>query len=510
MFNLFNKKFSIKAGLATVSLSLLPVLAHASLTLYTTSWSMYGATPYEYDGAYKNDRPYGSLRYVNNPAMVNQFNQADIVVWSFLQVWNTNDPNQAEYQIPSSWNGLMHFDDLWGELPLEGSWIAPLPPETQAFLSFCGTDKGACASIQLNGNTHNKELFVYTDQKGVGQLNSFGAFIHSNKYTAKRIIAVGGANTIGNKGISTATFDAIFANQSKFLAQFKAWMTHFKHLKGIDYDFEPPMDFTTGGQFPPNEKTINDYQHLFDLVKESRKVLGKEAYISVTITVNKEYLEIINQSVKGGWFKQIAAYADTVNLMTYDLHGPWSKNSDPYTAIHAYVKQPETSRKNEFAITYALDEATQQVLSYGMPKEKLQVGIAAYGRGFSGVLAGDNPALPGFEQPWNGASHFPTSLSLQDGLFPYNSVEKAITELQYKIYHVYAINENNESFVTGSYLYNAITQQFIGYQSPETVKSICDVIKRKQLKGAIIWSADTDFPVSNPKSLINTYKRYCP
>jgi chitinase len=495
--------------IAAAVAAMLPLTANASLTLYTTSWSMYDENPYEYDGAYKNGQPYGQLKYVSNPEMVAKFNQADIIAWSFLQVWNSRDPNQAQYQIPSSWNGLMHFDDLWGELPLEGSWISPLPPETKDFLTFCGANEGACASVQLNGNTGLRELFRYTDQKGVGQLNSFGAFINSNKYQAKRIIAIGGANTVDNKGVSTHTFDAIFANQNKFLNQFKSWMTHFKNLKGVDYDFEPPIDVQTGAQLPPDEKTIADYNHLFDLVKASRKTLGQDAYISVTITVNKDYLEKINQSVDGGWFKQIAGYADSVNLMTYDLHGPWSQSSDPYTSVHAYLKQPSTSRKDEFAITYATDEITEQVLSYGMPKEKLQIGLAAYGRGFSGVSAGDDPTLPGFEQPWTGASHFAPAYTNQEGLLPYKSVAKAINELGYKNYTIYAFDEENKSFATGSYLYNPSVRQFIGYQSPEVIKSLCEFIKAKQLKGAIMWSADTDLPITNPASLVATYKSSC-
>ncbi len=254
-------------SLASLTALLLPMTAEAALTLYTTSWSMYGTHPYEYDGAYKNGEAYGKLTYVTNPEMLAQFNKADVVAWSFMQVWNTNDPAQAQYQIPSSWNGLMHFDDLWSELPLEGSWISPLPPETKEFLTFCSANEGACAAVQQNGNTGQKELFNYTDQKGVGQLNSFGAFINSDKYKAIRIIAIGGANTPENKGVSSSTFDAIFANQDKFLNQYKAWMTQFKNLKGIDYDFEPPLDVQTGGQAPVDAKTLADYKNLFQLVK---------------------------------------------------------------------------------------------------------------------------------------------------------------------------------------------------------------------------------------------------
>ena len=495
--------------ITAISAILLPLTTHAALTLYTTSWSMYGKNPYEYDGAYKNGQPYGQLSYVSNPQMVAQFNKADIVAWSFLQVWNNQDPEQAVYQIPADWNGLMHFDDLWAELPLEGSWISNLPPETNDFLAFCKENSGACASVQMNGNTSKKELFNYTDQKGVGQLNSFGAFIQSNKYTAKRIIAVGGANTVANKGISTATFDAIFANQDKFLKQYTFWMNHFKNLKGIDYDFEPPIDLQTGAQLPPDPRTLSDYKKLFEMIKASRQTLGKDAYIAVTITVNKDYLTLINQSVENGWFKEISRYADTVNLMTYDLHGPWSQSSDPYTSIHAYLKQPDSSRKNEFTINYGTDEVTRQVLSYGVPKEKLQIGIAAYGRGYAGVEAGDSVDNPGFEQPWTGVSHFSPAYSEQDGMLPYNSVDKLTKELNYKPFEIKAMDEQGRSFITGSYLYNPQQKQFIGYQSPAAIQSLCEFVKEKQLKGAILWSADTDLPVSDPRSLVAVYTKNC-
>ncbi|WP_253675050.1 hypothetical protein [Legionella micdadei] len=284
--------------LSALAVLFFPIAANSSLTLYTTGWSMYGDNPYEYDGAYKNGQPYGQLKYVFNQDMVAQFNNAEVVAWSFMQVWNSKDPNQAQYQIPNAWDGLMHFSDLWGELPFEASWVS-LPPESNDFLMFCRANEGACSSVQVNGNTGVKELFTYTDQKGVGQLNSFGAFINSNKYASKRIIAIGGANTVSNKGISSYTFDAIFANQNKFLNQFKSWVGHFKNLKGVDYDFEPPINLQTGAQLPPDTKTLADYKRLYELVKASRQTLGAETYVSVTITVNKEYLEAINQSVEG-------------------------------------------------------------------------------------------------------------------------------------------------------------------------------------------------------------------
>ena len=229
----------------------------------------------------------------------------------------------------------------------------------------------------------------------------------------------------------------------------------------------------------------------------------------MTITVNKEYLEKINESVAGGWFRKISSFANSVNLMTYDLHGPWSQSSDPYTSVHACLKQPETRHKDEFAINYAMDAITAQALSYGIPANKLKVGIAAYGRGFSGVAPGDDAQYPGFEQSWSGASHFSSAYTKQDGLLPYNSVHKLIRELNYKSYQIHALSGDNQSLVTGAYIYSPAARQFVGYQSPEVIKAVCEFVRVKQLQGAILWSADTDLPVSSPDSLVATYKKYC-
>ena len=160
-------------------------------------------------------------------------------------------------------------------------------------------------------------------------------------------------------------------------------------------------------------------------------------------------------------------------------------------------------------MNYGTDAVTAQVLSYGIPANKLQVGLAAYGRGFAGVPAGDEVDHPGFEQAWTSSAYFSDEYTKQEGLLPYSSVVKAINNLGYKSYQVMAQDENNNSFVTGAYIYNPQAKQFVGYQSPEAVKAVCEFVKAKQLQGAILWSADTDLPVSNPASLVATYKSGC-
>ncbi|WP_304985541.1 hypothetical protein [Coxiella-like endosymbiont] len=46
------------------------------------------------------------------------------------------------------------------------------------------------------------------------------------------------------------------------------------------------------------------------------------------------------------------------------------------------------------SINYGVEEITQQVLDYGVPANKLQIEIAAYGCGFSGVERGSSSPIP--------------------------------------------------------------------------------------------------------------------
>ncbi len=484
-------------------------------TLYTTQWSEYGANHfpvYQYDGAYDSQKgSWNNRPVVSNPSMVAQFNHSDVVVWSFMQAWNSQDPNQAKYGVSASWDGLLHFSDLYGDLPPSND------PNARSVQSTCNNVLGAaaCAAVQINGNTGQRQLFNYIQDDTTGQFNSFNAFIKSPKYTAKRIIAVGGANTSDNKSVAYYTFQAIFSHQDKFVANLQKWQQAYPNLKGFDYDFEPPIS-ASGGQLLPSEQTYKDYASLLSLVKKTRAALGKEAYISVTLTPNLDYLQYINAADKdvegkGDWFKQIARYATVVNIMTYDLHGPWSHSADPLTALHAYLAQPNIPNINKFSIQYGAEKVINTVLSYGMPADQLQMGVANYGRAFSGVpnktIASTN--LFGFDQPWVGAAKFPGDISKQAGMLPYKFVSQLVSQ-GYSQYEVHQVLGDASTPVVGAYLFNpnAATPNvgtFVGYESPAEVRAACVFAKEKHLHGMIFWDAASDLPVSDPASLLATF-----
>lgn len=484
--------------------------ATKKLTTYVTEWSGYAASEsskaYPFDGSYINN--YHSLQKVTNPDMVRKFASNDVIAYAFLQVWNPNAPQKSGISIPQSWTGHLHFDDLWANLP---SQIAPEYPAWKRICASFSTASGnpECSAVQMNGMTRQLQMFDYS-KDDVGQLNNFDAYLKLGaRSNVKKVISIGGANTVDNGSVSMYSFQAIYANQAAFIQSLTQWHSQLRNegipFDGVDYDFEPPID-SHGGQLPPDSKTLSDYQHLFDLVKATRQALGANAYISVTLTVDKNYLTAINNSVSGGWFKQISPYVNAINLMTYDLHGAWSISGDPGAMPHVMLKMPDASilsNPQRYGVDYAMNDVIKQVLGFGVEANKIQFGLASYGRGFAGVEAGSKSAYPGFDQPWTGPSKFDSQYSNQEGMLPFKHIQTMIDSFGYKPYEI----KDETGNVIAAYIYNPNAKQFVGYESLTEVKSSCDFAKSLGLQGAIMWSMDTD--AEGNDSITQTYNSYC-
>ena len=262
--------------------------ANINMTTYVTSWSGYGIgnLAYPFDGSYVNQ--YHSTQTASNQDMQTKANVSNVIAYAFLQVWSPDAKGQKAFNIPENWAGVLHFDDLWGELP------SRIAPQYQQWHTMCTTlGNAACSAIQLDGNTQQPVLMQYST-RDVGQMNNFGSFLKlaASDPTLTKIISIGGANLTANNSIAYHSFQTIFLKESTFITSLKSWLTQLHQVdpqfKGIDYDFEPPID-SNGAQLPPSQQTVADYQKLFKLVQDTRaamnaKGLKNDGYISVTLT----------------------------------------------------------------------------------------------------------------------------------------------------------------------------------------------------------------------------------
>lgn len=145
----------------------------------------------------------------------------------------------------------------------------------------------------------------------------------------------------------------------------KAFVKDVKHLidslglDGIDLDWEFPT-ITNGG----HNATPNDDKNYVTLVKDLRKALGKDKWISYYSYNRGDFID----------HKHMVPYVDYVNVSGYNLAVP----KEGQRGIHQSPLYP--SRKfGEWSIIKSIERH----MDLGIPKEKILMGIPFYGRGKS-------------------------------------------------------------------------------------------------------------------------------
>ena len=109
---------------------------------------------------------------------------------------------------------------------------------------------------------------------------------------------------------------------------------------------------------------------------------------------------------------RVVAQLDFVNLMTYDMHGPWNS----FTGIHAPMYAGNRAI-TEFDRQLSVEAAVQFWLNMGCPRDKLVVGMPTYGKSFTLANAGNNGILAQAYGPGNAGPY-----TLEAGTLGYNEV----------------------------------------------------------------------------------------
>lgn len=71
------------------------------------------------------------------------------------------------------------------------------------------------------------------------------------------------------------------------------------------------------------------------------------------------------------------SYLDFINLMAYDFHGKWERETGHNAPLYA------SSLDSEWQKQLSVDNAASMWVRLGAPKEKLIIGMPTYGRSFT-------------------------------------------------------------------------------------------------------------------------------
>ena len=244
---------------------------------------------------------------------------------------------------------------------------------------------------------------------------------------------------------------------------------------GIDIDWEYPVE----GGLEGNHNSSLDKQNFTLLLQKIRELLdlqssidGNDYLLTVATTASSIYVENIEVEL-------IHEYLDWINLMSYDLHGPWGGESNAVTnfnsSLYAISEDPSPYPINE---DFNLDASVQLYIDLGVPREKLNAGLAFYGRSFSGVSDENN----GLFVPYAGVPGIGT---WENGVFDYWDLDS-----NYINVNGYVSYWHPEGKVP--WLYNPSTQIMISYDDEESIAEKASYIIAEDIGGAMFWEFSSD------------------
>jgi chitinase len=240
---------------------------------------------------------------------------------------------------------------------------------------------------------------------------------------------------------------------------------------GIDLDWEFPVH---GGM---NRSRPQDRADATALAREFRRqldALGRANHRHYYLTVATP----AGTWQQGGAYSvgdsynlaALAASADWLNVMTYDMNNIFSPVSGFNTPLQADPRDaaPEPQRSSD-----NLTSAVRYYESHGVPAAKIMLGVAFYGRGFTGVSSRDGGLYSKYtggydETPWKTIrSRFLTDA---DWVRHWSPAAQA------------------------PWLYNERQHIFFTYDDPLSLGIKADFARRQDLRGMMIWVLGEDDP----------------
>ncbi|MBA3721504.1 MAG: glycoside hydrolase family 18 protein [Parachlamydiaceae bacterium] len=272
----------------------------------------------------------------------------------------------------------------------------------------------------------------------------------------KTLISIGGwtlSDTFSELASNPKARKNFAKNIVKFCKQYE--------FDGVDLDWEYPGFADHSGR--PEDK--KNFTLLLAEIHTAIKAVNPPLLLTIAAPAGPFHYK--NMEVA-----HIHKYLDWLNLMTYDFHEPWPNSDTTVTNHNAPLYPPEHGPSS-----FAASEAINYYLSQGVPPEKLLMGLALYGRSFSGV---GNVNDTGLHNTYTG----PGSATTQEvGM-------RFFYDIKQNLLNTYQLHWDERCQVP--YLYHPQKKEFISFDNETSLQIKCQFIKKMNLGGAMVWELTLD------------------
>ena len=196
----------------------------------------------------------------------------------------------------------------------------------------------------------------------------------------KVIVSVGGWMADGfSDAALTDTSRAAFADSAVELVR------HYS-LDGVDVDWEYPGQGVAGIKYRDEDRhnftlLLKALRDRLDLASAADGRVRENCYSLSIASADREYFDHTEMGT-------LHTYLDWINVMTYDFFNSLTPTTGHHAGLYRSTAALPTDRD--------ADSSIKQHLEAGIPPEKIVLGVAFYGRGFTDV----RPLNRGLNQPY--------------------------------------------------------------------------------------------------------------
>lgn len=277
----------------------------------------------------------------------------------------------------------------------------------------------------------------------------------------KTLLAVGGWTLSKNFSYMAGSSQ----NRSAFIQSCLQYVDTYG-FDGIDLDWEYPVDGGDSG----NAKSPEDGRNYVNLVRELKAAFGNRL-VSVALPASggtRQHIRIA----------EMAPHVDFATIMTYDYTGAtWSPRTGHQTPLFANPNDPSSSGANAA-------EAMQAYVAGGMPKDKLQIGGAAYGVGFANAASTNNGLFQTYNGKPRGTRDTGNNVTAWTGIFEYKDLVTRIKNGQ--------LTRFWDATARAAYAYNPTSRTFVSYDDVASIQAKADYVNQQNLGGMTFWQLSGD------------------